>query len=80
MTNSTIHLETVTVRLPELEQAWTRKTDAAESYADAVANVAKQAGIEPGALKAYINEKMRDKLAQLDKQSEQLSLMLETFE
>jgi IS1 family transposase len=72
-----IQLETITTRLPELEAVWQRKTDAAESYADAIKHVAEAAKIEPGALKAYINAKCRDKLEKLERESEQLSLMLD---
>ncbi len=63
----------------ELEAAWTRKNDAAESYADVVKAVAGECAIEAGALKAYINAKMRDKLEKVERESEQLSLLLETF-
>lgn len=80
MTDNAINLERLTIALPELEQAWQRKTDAAESYADCVKQVALQNRMEPGALKAYINAKMRDKLAKLEREGEQLSLLLETFE
>jgi len=72
-----VQLETIALRMPELEAAWTRKNDAAESYADAIKHVAESCNMEPGALKAYINAKMRDKLEKLERESEQLSLMLE---
>lgn len=44
-----INIERLTIRLPELEVAWTRKTDAAESYADAIKAVCAELQIEPGA-------------------------------
>jgi hypothetical protein len=66
--------------MPELEVAWTRKNDASESYSDVVKTVAAECTIEPGALKAYVNAKMRDKLAKIQREGEQLSLLLETFE
>lgn len=80
MTDNAINLERLQIVMPEIEAAWQRKTDAAESYADAVKNVAVQVGMEPGALKSYVNAKMRDKLAKLEREGEQLSLLLETFE
>jgi len=80
MTAPAINLERLQIQMPELEKIWQQKTDAATSYSEAVANIAKQIGMEPGALKAYINAKMRDKLAQLERQGEQLSLLLETFD
>lgn len=80
MSESAINLERLQIVMPELETAWQRKTDAAESYGDAVKNIAEQVGMEPGALKAYINAKMRDKLDKLEREGEQLSLLLDTFE
>lgn len=80
MSENSINLERLQIAMPELEVAWQRKTDAAESYNDAVKHVAEQVGMEPGALKAYINAKMRDRLAKVERESEQLSLLLETFE
>ena len=74
-----INLERLQIVMPEIEASWHRKTDAAESYTDAIKNVAEQVGMEPGALKAYVNAKMRDKLAKLEREGEQLSLLLETF-
>lgn len=72
-----INLETIKTRLPELEQLWTLKSAASESYADAVKLSAEQAKCDPTALRAYINARMRDKMAKLQIQQEQLSLMLE---
>lgn len=80
MTDNAINLERLQIVMPELEQAWQNKVDAAESYSDAVKAIAGQINMEPGALKAYINAKMRDKLAKLEREGEQLSLLLETFE
>lgn len=80
MTDNAINLERLQIVLPELEAAWTRKTDAAESYTDAVKNIAEQINMEPGVLKAYINAKMRDKLKKLEREGEQLSLLLETMQ
>lgn len=80
MTDNSINLERLQIVMPELEAGWQRKTDAADSYADAIKQVATQINMEPGALKAYINAKMRDKLAKLEREGEQLSLLLETFE
>jgi hypothetical protein len=72
-----INLERIAIRIPALSEAWTRKTDAAESYADAVKATAEECGIEPAALKAYINAKMRDKQAKHMRAAEQLSLLFE---
>lgn len=80
MTDNAINLERLQIVMPELSNAWQRKTDAAGSYNDAVKNVALQVNMEPGALKAYINAKMRDELEKLERQGEQLSLLLETFD
>ena len=72
-----INLETIKTRLPELEQLWTLKSSAGESYTAAIKLSAEYAKCEPAALRAYINAKMRDKVAKLQIQQEQLSLMLE---
>lgn len=74
---SALDLERLAIRLPELEDAWTRKNDASESYADAIKHVCEELQIEPGALKSYINAKMRDKLEKVEREAEQLSLLLE---
>jgi hypothetical protein len=79
-TQALINIERLTIRMPELEVAWTRKHDASESCGDVVKAVAGECVIEPGALKAYVNAKMRDKLAKIQREGEQLSLLLETFE
>jgi hypothetical protein len=75
-----INIERLGIRMKELDAAWTYKNDASESYSIIVKAVAAECKIEPGALKAYVNAKMRDKLAQIQRQGEQLSLLLETFE
>jgi hypothetical protein len=80
MSENAINLERLAILMPEIAASWQRKTDAADSYADAVKNVALQIGMEPGALKAYVNAKMRDKLAQLEREGEQVSLLLEAFD
>jgi hypothetical protein len=73
-----IHLETVQNRIAELEALWQRKHDAAESYKNAIEAVAESAHCDPSALRAYVNARMRDKVAELQTQQEQLSLMLES--
>jgi len=73
-----IHLETVQTRIAELEAAWKKKRDTAESYKLAIDAVAAAAHCEPSALRAYVNARMRDKVAELQTQQEQLSLMLES--
>ena len=77
---NSINLERLQIVMPELETAWQRKTDAAESYADAIKNIATQIGMEPGALRAYVNARMRDRLDKLQREGEQLSLLLETLD
>lgn len=72
-----IKLERISIRLPELEAAWQRKTDAAESYSDAVKHTAEECGLEPGALKAFINARMRDKQEKYEREAAQLTLLLD---
>lgn len=79
MSKNSMNLERIKIRLPELEAAWQHKTDATESYNDAIKHVAEENGVEPGALKAYVNASMRDKLQQIEREAEQLTLMLDTF-
>lgn len=76
-TEPVVNLERIAIRMPALCEAWTRKTDAVESYADAVKATAEECGIEPASLKAYINAKMRDKQAKFVREAEQLSLLFE---
>lgn len=75
-----IQVETIQTRIRELETAWSIKKSAAESYTLAIEAVAAAAHCEPAALKQYINARMRDKVAELQIQQEQLSLLLESSE
>ena len=77
--STAINMERLTIRMSELEAAWTRKNDASESYSDVVKVVAAECAIEAGALKAYINAKMRDKLEKAEKEAEQLQFLFESL-
>lgn len=70
-------LEAVSVSMTELESAWTRKHEAGEDFKAMCEAVALKAGLEPSALKTYINAKMQDKLEAQQKKAEQLTLLLE---
>ena len=72
-----IQIETVQTRVTELEELWKLKQAASESYTAGIEMVAAAAHCEPSALKAYINARMRDKVEKLEREHEQLSLMLE---
>lgn len=73
-------LEAVSVAMTELEAAWQRKHDAGEDFKTLCGATAAAAGLEPAALKAYVNAKMQDKLEDQQKKCEQLSLLVDELE
>lgn len=77
MGNATYKLEAVSVAMAELEAAWQRKHDAGEDFKTLCDSTAAAAGLEPSALKAYVNAKMQDKLDAQQKKAEQLSLLVD---
>lgn len=65
--------------IAELEGAYRIAKDHAEAYRDAAKHVAERSGIEPAALKRWIQARVNDKVAQHMRETGQLRMLFEEF-
>lgn len=77
MAGDVMQLDRVRKALPELEQACRMAMDVSEAFRDACKATAKNAGVEPAVLTAYVKARVQDKLAEHEKKAEQMTLLLE---
>lgn len=66
--------------IEELENAYRRKVDLSEAFSDACEHQAKQAGIHPSVLKAWIKARVEDKEAEHKSKAEQLQMLFDELD